>query len=155
MTTKYKMRKKHLLHIYNRGNRKEKICKTQKDYFFLNNLIHYHFKEKNFDLLSFCIMPNHYHILAKQRGRVHISKVMQSIASRFTKHINEKHSLKGHLFQCSYKTKFILNDAQLQIVSHYIENNLKKIGEENIFPKFYSDETLLNYYIESFFKEKQ
>ena len=144
---------KQILHIYNRGNRKELICHGKKDYIFLYNLINFHFIQNHFDLICFCIMPNHYHILAIQKGNVRIDKVMQKIGARYTKYFNSKYSLSGHLFQGNYKSKVVSNFIQFKIVSIYIMENPKKVGLRNEFPVLFFNPTLLDYYSLHFSEE--
>jgi putative transposase len=135
-----------LLHLYNRGNRKQPICEELDDYNFLYNIIKFSFREAGFDLLSFCIMPNHYHILARQRGNTDIGQVMQRIGCGYTKYFNTKYSVSGHLFQGTYKYKFVRDYAQLKIVSKYIEQNPLDIGLPTQRPYFFKNESLIYYY---------
>lgn len=150
-TEQYIYRMNDLLHIYNRGNRKEEICKDIKDYVFFNNLLKKNFRDHHFDLVCFCIMPNHYHILGKQKGKPHISFVMQKFGTGYSKYINSKYGLKGHLFQGRYKTRPIRNKDQLKIVIKYILSNWHY--EHNTYPWVFKNETLINLYLEDI-KEK-
>lgn len=136
-------RKKDLiLHVYNRGNRKEEICLDKSDYMFLYNLFFYHLTLNSFDILTFCVMPNHYHLLLSQKGNVDLGVVMQRIGSRYTKYFNRKYNLSGHLFQGTYKYKNIISSDQLNIVSTYIENNLQKDRKE--LPYFFVNNDLIS-----------
>ena len=73
-------------------------------------------------------MPNHYHLLAIQKGNVEIGVVMQKIGAIYTKHINRKYGYCGHLFQSTYKYKAITHPSQLKIVCEYILKNPEKSG---------------------------
>jgi REP element-mobilizing transposase RayT len=143
-----KNKKNMILHVYNRGNRKEEICLDRKDYIFLYNLFSYHFQQNNFDLLSFCILPNHYHLLAVQKGNVDIAVPMQGIAARYTKYFNKKYGYCGHLFQGPYQCKTIHNIYQLQIASNYLNSNLPKTKRS--YPYLYFNQTITHFYILNF-----
>lgn len=150
MTQKYLKKTNALLHVYNRGNRKEEICRDEKDYIFLHNLAKHLLNSSGFDVLSFCVMPNHYHILCIQQGVIHISKVMQRLGSAYTKYFNKKYKLSGHLFQGTYKSKIITNEMQLKIVIKYIIDNPSDIGLPNNYPHLFLNQDLIDYYTLSF-----
>jgi putative transposase len=122
------LEKRNLLHVYNRGNRKTNIGLEWEDFVFLYDLITYSFAQSHFDLICLCIMPNHFHLLALQRGNCTISAVMQRIGIIYTKHFNKKYGHSGHLFQGKYKYKVIRHKLQLEIVFKYILKNPESIG---------------------------
>ena len=50
-----------LIHAYNRGNNKMLIYKSDADYkWFLNKTEHLRIID-HFDVIAFCLMPNHFH----------------------------------------------------------------------------------------------
>ena len=53
-----------IYHIYNRGNKRDKIFFKEKNYlFFLEKLkIHVH---PHADIIAWCLMPNHFHLMVK------------------------------------------------------------------------------------------
>ncbi|MEK7544385.1 MAG: transposase [Patescibacteria group bacterium] len=82
---------------------------------------------KNFtgkiDLLAYCLMPNHFHFLLKQKGETDMSEFVQALMTRFTMYENRRHKRVGSVLQGAYKAVLILNDAQLLHVSRYIHRN--------------------------------
>ncbi len=147
MTNEYRQKQEALLHIYNRGNRKQNICEDLKDYTFFYNAVRHFFQNSGFDLFCFCVMPNHYHILAKQQGSTHISNVMQKIGAGYTKYFNMKYGFSGHLFQGTYKCKIIDNNLQLKIVAKYITANPEKINLPCSYPYLFNNYPLIDYYL--------
>ncbi len=143
-------RSSYLIHLYNRGNRKERIFLCNKDYLFFKNLLHYHFQTNNFDILSYCLLPNHYHILVKQKGKVNIATVMQKISSRYTKYFNKKYNFVGHLFQSTYNCKIITTKDQLKIVYKYIENNVTITSSSNKSEYLFTNKFLFDFYVLNF-----
>jgi putative transposase len=154
MGIKYREKQRALLHIYNRGNRKQRICEDFEDYSFFYNSIRRFFQDDGFDLLCFCVMPNHYHILAKQQGPVHISRVMQRIGMGYTKYFNMKYGLSGHLFQGTYQYKIVGDTLQLKTVAKYIVDNPLKIDLPCNYPYLFNNQYLINYYLLSSSLEK-
>ena len=56
-------------------------------------------KEKyTFDLINFCIMNNHIHLVIKPLGNASLSKIMQWISSVFAKKWNKLHGRSGHVW---------------------------------------------------------
>ena len=131
-------------HIFNRGVEKRQIFLTERDYErFLQTLYYYQFsgpkpkfsnkyrfKNKEFDknpkivdLLAFCLMPNHFHLLIKQLEDGGTQEFLSKIANSYTKYFNTKHKRVGPLFQGQFKAVLIESDEQLIHVSRYIHLN--------------------------------
>src|SRR3990172_5725375 len=52
------------------------------------------------DLLAYCLMPNHFHLLVKQDSARGIEKFMRSLATRYVQYFNHRHEKRvGGLFQ--------------------------------------------------------
>jgi putative transposase len=139
-----------LLHIYNRGNRKQLIGHDIDDFKYLRKLLLYNFSFLDFDLICFCIMPNHYHVLVIQKGNVQVGVVMQKIGAIYTKHINRKYGYCGHLFQSTYKYKIVTHPNQLKIIYNYILKNPEKSGLPTKQPWLEYNEFLAEYYLINF-----
>lgn len=75
------------------------------------------------DLVAFCLMPNHIHILTKQVSDGGISKFMKQVTDSFTRYFNTKYQRVGPLFQGVFKAVRIETDEQLIHVSRYIHLN--------------------------------
>lgn len=72
------------------------------------------------ELLVFCLMPNHFHLLIKQKDPEMIDQFMQSLCTRYTLYFNNRHKRTGHLFEGTYKAVLVESDAQLLQLSRYI-----------------------------------
>ena len=60
-------------------------------------------KNRQVELINFCLMPNHFHLLIKEVEEGGISKYMQRLQNAYTKYINTKYKRSGHLLQGAYK----------------------------------------------------
>ena len=99
-------------HIYNRGNNKQDIFIEDSDYeFFMLRLKQNLYPDKfdelkiqplpsnSFSLISYCLMPNHFHLLIRQNSEIPTSKLMLKICSSYSKVFNKKYERVGHIFQ--------------------------------------------------------
>lgn len=75
------------------------------------------------DLITFCLMPNHIHLLIKQISDGGISKFMRQVSDSFTRHFNTKYKRVGPLFQGAFKAVRIETNEQLLHVSRYLHLN--------------------------------
>lgn len=131
-------------HIFNRGVNKQQVFNLDRDYErFLETLTYYQhqgpkprfsnhqfFKIKDFsnnpkiiEIICYCLMPNHFHLLIRQLEDGGISEFMRKIGNSYTKYHNVKHRRNGPLFQGEFKAVAIESDEQLLHVSRYIHLN--------------------------------
>lgn len=74
-------------------------------------------------LLAYCLMPNHFHLLIRQKTQRGIESFMKSLGTRYVMYFNQKHKRIGPLFQGRYKAVLIETEEQLLHVSRYIHCN--------------------------------
>jgi len=77
----------------------------------------------------FCLMPNHFHILATPLIENGISKFMQRLQTAYTMYFNEKHKRSGSLFQGTYKARHAQRDEYLKYLFAYIHLNPAKLAD--------------------------
>jgi putative transposase len=80
-------------------------------------------RDKLVEVLAFCFMPNHIHLLVKQIRDGGISKFMQKTGIGLGKYFNKKYKRKGHVFQDSFGAVHIDDDNQFMATSSYIFTN--------------------------------
>ena len=83
------------------------------------------------EILVFCFMPNHIHLLLKQLKDDGISLFMKKLGTGYASYFNKKYNRKGHLFQGRFKAIRIEDDEQLKIVVAYIHSNPLSLVERN------------------------
>ncbi|OGK54578.1 hypothetical protein A3H78_01690 [Candidatus Roizmanbacteria bacterium RIFCSPLOWO2_02_FULL_36_11] len=75
------------------------------------------------ELLSYCLMPTHYHFLLKQNIDSGLSHFISLVMNSFTRHVNLETDGLGPIFLTKFKSEQIDNDEELKHVSRYIHLN--------------------------------
>jgi putative transposase len=75
------------------------------------------------ELLAYCLMPNHFHLLIKQYSSDNMQDFIRSLCTRYSMYFNKKYDRVGSLFQGPYKGVLINNDNYLLHLSRYIHLN--------------------------------
>ena len=162
-----------MYHVYNRGNNKRQIFFDERDYAVFLSFLKYalmsdedfHAKEQidksiltennrfelrrlglagKLELVSYCLMPNHFHLQFFQHDIDAITKLMRSIATGYVMYFNKRYETSGSLFQGVYKASKINDDAYYQHISRYIHLNALDIDADFKYYeyssyKYYSD----------------
>lgn len=139
-------------HIYNRGVEKRIIFQDKRDYKVFLSYLKYSLSPppdkkavvKNFtlqglpfkgvpklpkifnkeiELIAYCLMPNHFHLLIKQLKKKSMQSFMTSIITRYSMYFNKKYDRVGSLFQGPYKAILIRNESYLLHLTRYIHMN--------------------------------
>lgn len=74
------------------------------------------------EILAFCLMPNHFHLLLRQIKEQGISKFMRKLGGYAT-YINKKYSREGHLYQGRFRAVHIKDENQLKNGFVYVHAN--------------------------------
>jgi len=80
-------------------------------------------RDKLVDILCFCLMPNHIHLLLKQIKDDGITKFMSKTGTGLGGYFNKKYNRQGHVFQRRFNAVPIKTDEQLKVVVAYICTN--------------------------------
>jgi len=85
------------------------------------------------DIGAWCLMPNHFHLLLRERKAGGISQFMQKITTAYTMYFNKRMERVGSLMQGTFKAEPIINDRHMQYLFSYIHLNPVKLihGEES------------------------
>lgn len=133
-------------HIYNRGAGKQAIFLSPDDYVFMLGLFKKHLSEEEVvdrfgrtapnykdkvELVAYCLMPNHYHLLVYLKEVDGVERLMRSIMTTYSMYFNRKYERSGTLFQGPFKASRITNEAYFWHISRYIHLNPLDIGDGN------------------------
>ena len=125
-------------HVYVRGNNKQRIFLDDQDHGYLlklfkrylslnpeldkHGIVYPHYKG-SIQLLAFCTMGNHFHLLLWQEETNDISRFMQSVMTSYCRYFNLKYKRTGSIFESRYKASLISDNGYLQHISRYIHLN--------------------------------
>lgn len=81
-------------------------------------------------LVAYCLNPNHYHLLLKQKVDGGISEFIKRLSGGYTRYFNDRHKRSGVLFQGRFKSVYINSNEYLLHLSAYVNlnNKVHKIG---------------------------
>jgi putative transposase len=80
-------------------------------------------ENRGVELVSFCLMPNHFHLLLREVSEGGIARYMQRVQNAYSKYFNARYSSSGHVFQGPYKMVHVIDNDQLLHLSAYIHRN--------------------------------
>jgi putative transposase len=125
-------------HLYNRGVEKRPIFLDDQDYLVFLGLLKRYLSGENHNknnrhtfslltdkvqLLAYCLMPNHFHLLLYQESEDGITQLMRRVSTGYVMYFNNRYQRVGGLFQGRYKASLINKDAYLHHISRYIHLN--------------------------------
>jgi REP element-mobilizing transposase RayT len=128
-------------HVYNRGVNKDLIFREDKDYWYFLSLLKRHLSpisdtdyygrivkkyHEDIELVAFCLMPNHFHLLIYLKKSAGLANLMRSIMTSYTMYFNKKYKRKGHLYQDVFLASRINNEFYYWHISRYIHLNPAK-----------------------------
>jgi len=149
-------------HIYNRGVEKREIFLDDQDYHVFISYFKLYLSPvddlekvspskrlKNYfgevELLCYCLMPNHYHMIIKQHSSTAIVGFIRCISTKYAMYFNKKYKRNGHLFQGVYRAVTIDSEYQLIHLSRYIHRNPDPTGSDPVGLIEYPYSSLQNY----------
>lgn len=84
------------------------------------------------ELIAFCLMPNHFHLLLKQVDRTGMTRLMRKLATAYVMYFNDKYNRVGTLFEGIYKAALIDSEYYLLHLSRYLHLNPSELTRNNL-----------------------
>lgn len=75
------------------------------------------------DVVAYSLMPNHFHLLLKQKKEKGIATYVANFINAYTKYFNTKYQRTGPLFQGVFKAVYVETEEQLVHLTRYIHLN--------------------------------
>lgn len=134
MPRKPRVEKIGFYHILNRGVARSNVYACDDDYLKFLEILQEASEEYGFELYSFALMTNHYHLLVYMK-KPNLSTALQKINSRYSIYFNNKYKRVGPLWQGRFKSWYVYDESYLSTLIRYIEfnpikaNMVQQIGE--------------------------
>jgi REP element-mobilizing transposase RayT len=109
-------------HITNRGNRRAKIFRDERDLQAFLWLYGRAVERYQWRCLTFCLLPNHVHLVVETPEPT-LSRGMQFLAGRYAQDFNERHGLSGHVFQGRFFARLARSEEHLAQLLRYVALN--------------------------------
>jgi putative transposase len=138
-------------HIYNRGTDKRLIFNNKHDkdrflklLYLCNGRNYFHFSdltkgqeynfdrgEKLVDIVAYCLLDNHFHLILKEISEKGISTFMHKLGISYTMYFNKLNNRKGSLFETNFGAKHLSDNNYLKYTVAYVHLNPIKIIDPN------------------------
>jgi len=139
-------------HLYNRGTEKRSIFLSPADYkrFILllhtcnaessihlsnypehlrDDLFTQNFSPRLVSIGCYCLMPNHFHLVVREKQENGLSTFMQKLLTAYSMYFNIKHDRKGRLFEGTFRSSHLDSDEYLRYMFAYVHLNPIKIKD--------------------------
>jgi putative transposase len=94
---KTEFRAGHYYHLYNRGVNRQRIFFCNDNWGYFVKRIRHYFRPDLVDIVAYCLMPTHYHLLVYLKTDDLSKQVMQPFSLSYTKAINRQQERVGPL----------------------------------------------------------
>ena len=157
MERKTKFTKGEYHHIFNRGVEKRQIFLNKRDYerffallYILNQKSTFRlssflegksralsdvFKEERdgtlVSVLSYSLMPNHFHLFLYETSEGGISKFMSKLLTAYSMYFNKKYDRSGPLFVRPFRSVHVRDEAQFNFLFQYVNFNPLELFDKN------------------------
>jgi len=134
-------------HLYNRGIEKRTIFLDKHDYDHFMLLLYLCNSSRSItlrdigktfdrgetitDIGAYCLMPNHFHILIREKIEGGTSLYMKKLLTGYAMYFNKKYKRTGHLFENTFKSSYAGSDNYLKYLYAYIHLNPVKLIDKN------------------------
>ncbi|MEO0804617.1 MAG: transposase, partial [Cyanobacteria bacterium J06642_2] len=115
-----------IYHMLNRANRRATIFHKDEDYQAFEAILSEALRRsENLELFSYCLMPNHWHLVVRPTKDGEMSRFGQWLGLTHTQRYNAHYGTtgQGHLYQGRYKSFPVQDDGHFLSVCRYVERN--------------------------------
>jgi putative transposase len=117
-------------HVLNRSNGRMTLFATDGDYQAFEETLRQAYERIPLGILSYCLMPNHWHLLLWPNEDGQLSEFMRWLTVTHSQrwHAFHETSGTGHLYQGRFKSFPVQKDSHYLTVARYVEGNALRAG---------------------------
>lgn len=119
-----------MYHVLNRGNGRGTLFEKPADYAAFEAILAEVRSRVALDILAWCLMPNHWHLVVRPCADGELSRFMHLVALTHT-HRWQAHRAStgsGHLYQGRFRSFLVQEDEHFLTVCRYVERNALRAG---------------------------
>jgi putative transposase len=110
-------------HLIARGNNRRTVFQHPTGYEKFKALLAKSKKQYRWQLIHYCLMPNHIHLLGQIDQALELPKIMQFLLFSYSKWYQKTYGYVGHLWQQRYKSPLLDKESYFLECGRYIERN--------------------------------
>jgi putative transposase len=114
-------------HVTQRGNRRERVFHTPADAGAYLDLLHKYAVEFSIEIVAYCLMPNHVHIVLVPRSADALHRALKALHGRYAQRVNRLLGHRGHVWQDRYFSS-PLDAGYFANAVRYVELNPVRAG---------------------------
>ena len=120
---KVKFQTGQVYHLYNRGVNRRPIFFCAQNWAYFVQQLRTYFQPDRLEILTYCLMPTHYHLMVHLKADDLSVRVMQPFAVSYTKAVNKQQGRTGPIFQGPFQAVLVDRDDYLLHLSRYVHLN--------------------------------
>ena len=117
-----------IYHVLNRGNGGEEVFHKEQDYKAFINLMKEAKERYPLEILAYCLMPNHFHLVVLPIHGKDLSRWMQWLMTSHVRRYHKHYGTSGHVWQGRFKSFIIQEGSYLLMALRYVESNPVRAG---------------------------
>ena len=110
-------------HVINRGNGRADVFHKDRDFQAFVDLREPACKRQPVEVLGYCLMPNHFHLVLRPGDDGGLSRWMQWLMTCHVRRYRRHYGSSGHVWQGRFKAFPIQADEHLLAVLRYVDRN--------------------------------
>jgi len=114
-------------HVTQRGNRRESVFFGRTDYLAYLSLLHEHAGQHAVQVVAYCLMPNHIHLVICPTGPDGMHCVLRAVHGQYAQRLNRMKARQGHVWQARYFSSPLDAEYFLNAI-RYVELNPVRAG---------------------------
>jgi putative transposase len=116
------------VHVVTRGNSRATVFHNESDYAIVTRLMEAAQRRVRVDILAWCLMPNHIHLVLCPRADGDLARWMHWVLTTHVQRHRVRYKTTGRVWQGRYKSFPIQADSHLLTVLRYVERNPVRAG---------------------------
>ena len=114
-------------HVTQRGIRRQRTFFSDADYGAYLELVREHKEIAGVDILAYCLMPNHVHIIAVPKNSRSLARLFGPAHHRYAQRVNATNDWRGHLWQQRFYS-VVMDESHTLAAMKYVEMNPVRAG---------------------------